>query len=135
MAEDQIGPLPQANIESAEATPGATEGTLKLLLTLHKLMYQAKPRLSQSSLTYLPIPTSRSKRSVQTVTTRPCQSSLLHPREICSCQLDESGQRRFQCTILPIVSLGNQSLSFPRLISSGKLKIPQERTKADEQGH
>jgi hypothetical protein len=100
-AEDKIGPLPQANIESAEATPGATEGMLvNDRLVLHeKLISKARQRPSQSFQNY---PTTRMespRRSVRIAAIQPCLSSLLPLWRMWACLLDERGQRQCRCTI------------------------------------
>jgi len=87
-----------------------------------QLTRQAKPKLSQSCPSYLPIPTSLPERSVPTAITRPCLSNLPHPRRTFSYLLDERGQRRCRCTISQTDSLGNQSSSSPRLTFSGQLQ-------------
>jgi len=87
-----------------------------------QLTRQAKPKLSQSCPSYLPIPMSLPERSVPTVIIRLCLSNLPHPRRTFSYLLDERGQRRCRCTISQTDSSGNQSLSSPRLTFSGQLQ-------------
>jgi hypothetical protein len=93
-----------------------------VLLPRAQLIYQARPRPNRSSLSYLPMVKSPSRKSVPTVITRPCLSGLPRPKRMFSYLLDERGQRRCRCTISPTDSLGNQSLSSPRSISSGQLR-------------
>jgi hypothetical protein len=69
------------------------------------------------------------EKSDPTVITRPCLSDQPHPKRMSSYLLGERGQRPCRCTILPTDSSGNQSLSSPRLTSSGQLQSSKKRRK------